>query len=160
MAPSPQMTLLIAHVVRNPNTGVAAVISSLARTQRTDGHDVALLVLKSDAWNSPRIIRELAQDIVWSSNVFGTAAFFYHMVAGASDPPARHVLADESLPLVLHYLRLTHRCVRVKPVTVSYRLPLTGRYSFRVSAGVSRWKLSSRPALTPEERARGSEDPD
>jgi hypothetical protein len=40
----------IIHVVRNPNTGVAASIAALAQAQLSAGLDAKLVILKSNSW--------------------------------------------------------------------------------------------------------------
>jgi len=94
--------LRIVHISRNPNTGVASVISALARAQELCGHDVSLMVLKSSSYAPPRLIQELPYQAHWSPDLFGTAAFALHASSGLSHRWTTSLL-DTSRPLVAHY---------------------------------------------------------
>ncbi|MEK6249055.1 MAG: glycosyltransferase family 4 protein, partial [Planctomycetales bacterium] len=94
--------LRVAHIARNPNTGVASVISALVRAQKLRGLDVSIVLLKSAGWVPPRLIRDLPCPVHSSPYVFGTAAFAYHTVCTGRENWSRSVL-DSERPLVLHY---------------------------------------------------------
>ena len=68
----------IIHVVRNPNTGVAASIAALAQAQLSAGLDAKLVILKSNSWKPTQTIRSLPQSQYWSPRLFGTAAIQFH----------------------------------------------------------------------------------
>lgn len=94
--------LRILHVARNPDTGVATVMSSLSQAQKSRGHDVSIAVLRSSEWTPLRQLRELAFQSHWSPKVFGTAAFAFHAASRSKEPWSRDVLLLPR-PLVIHY---------------------------------------------------------
>ena len=98
----PHEPLQILHIARNPDTGVATAISSLAGAQQADGHDVSVVVLRSADWKPLRQLRDLPRDCYWSPKVFGTAAFLYHSCLRRLENWTRQIAARPR-PLVLHY---------------------------------------------------------